>query len=111
MHSSSLLDTLVLVWETVWERAVPLGTGGMLERTAGADFPQEEIEVLTLLLAGVKTETIARQLSVSVSTIERRVKRIMQRLGTDTRLQAGFELGRVGFGTEADRASSDASDG
>jgi DNA-binding NarL/FixJ family response regulator len=45
--------------------------------------------LLGLLVAGLKDETIARQLGVSLRTVQRRIAALMHELGARTRFQAG----------------------
>ncbi|MQA60571.1 MAG: transcriptional regulator TrmB, partial [Actinophytocola sp.] len=45
--------------------------------------------LLTLLAAGVKDETIARQLMISPRTVTRRVAELLDERGARTRFQAG----------------------
>ena len=52
---------------------------------------------LTLLAAGASDANVARQLGVSVRTVERRVRLVMERLGAQSRLQAGVEAVRRGL--------------
>lgn len=52
---------------------------------------------LTLLAAGTSDATVARQLGISVRTVERRVRHIMEVLGTSSRLQTGVEAARRGL--------------
>ncbi len=102
VHSSHLLDALIALWESSWERAAPLPREGeaLPDRDmAGAALTAEEAQLVALLLAGGKSETIARNLDIGLSTVERRIKRLMQRLGSETRFQAGFELGRRSVAT------------
>lgn len=99
VHSSHLLDALLVLWETFWERATLLPLGqldpGTLPETL--DLSGEDVRLATLLLAGSKSEVIARQMSIGLSTLERRIKRLMRLLGVDTRFQAGYELARRRF--------------
>ncbi|WP_252976199.1 LuxR C-terminal-related transcriptional regulator [Janibacter melonis] len=44
-----------------------------------------------MLAAGASDANVARQLGVSVRTVERRVRLVMERLGAQSRLQAGVE--------------------
>jgi DNA-binding NarL/FixJ family response regulator len=53
--------------------------------------------VLELLQLGMKDETIARQLGVSLRTVRRRIAALMDDLGVDTRFQAGLEAARRGL--------------
>lgn len=75
---------------------------GLLEKTfqSGLQLPRDldgdarllderDSRILALLAAGASDSTIARQLSVSQRTVERRVRAILDTLGATTRFQAG----------------------
>ncbi|MEO3742243.1 helix-turn-helix domain-containing protein [Plantactinospora sp. B5E13] len=92
VYASVLLDALTFVFDICWERAVPLDSG------VGVDeLSDEDRQLLALLAAGVKDETISRQLGLSVRTMRRRVRRLLDLLGAQTRFQAGMEAIRRGW--------------
>lgn len=78
VHPSALLDALVSLFEALWRSAVPL---------PGQDAPDDT--VLALLAAGLTDDAIARRLSISTRTVQRRVRDLCDRLGARTRFQAG----------------------
>ncbi|MEO3867578.1 LuxR C-terminal-related transcriptional regulator [Nonomuraea sp. B12E4] len=90
VHSSTLLDALVTLFEVLWRSALPFPA-----KSSAADLPDPEL--FTLLAAGLKDETVARQLGVSLRTIHRRVSELMDRLGARTRFQAGLLAARRGW--------------
>ncbi|WP_336204157.1 response regulator transcription factor [Nonomuraea sp. LPB2021202275-12-8] len=92
MHSSSLLDALVSLFEVLWRSALPLPAA---PSSGQADLPDPEL--FTLLAAGLKDEAVARQLGVSLRTVHRRVSELMDRLGARTRFQAGLLAARRGW--------------
>lgn len=98
LHASSLLDGLVMLFETLWERAVPIQSP-IQSPDPGEDGPLNlspvDDRILALLAAGVKDQAIARQLGVSISTLERRIKRIMDMLSVHTRYQAGLKVAEL----------------
>ncbi|MFD8869378.1 LuxR C-terminal-related transcriptional regulator [Streptomyces sp. NPDC059590] len=90
LRSSPLLDGLVMLFETSWSRAVPIGgdpTG----------LNEEEREVMTLLAAGMKDEAIARQLGITTRTVRRRVQHLLAALQAKSRFHAGVEATRRGW--------------
>ncbi|KAB8196728.1 LuxR family transcriptional regulator [Nonomuraea phyllanthi] len=93
VHSSSLLDALVTLFEILWRSALPLPALG--SPTRPADMPDPEL--FALLAAGLKDEAVARQLGVSLRTVHRRVSELMDRLGARTRFQAGLLAARRGW--------------
>ncbi|QNS08017.1 TrmB family transcriptional regulator [Streptomyces xanthii] len=100
VHRSGLLGALVHLFEREWEKARPLrvAAGGVRVEDESPDDPTEgELAVLALLLAGVSDRRAAAQLGVSVRTVERRTRRLMDLAGADSRLQLGWHAARAGW--------------
>lgn len=98
VHRSTLLDALISLFETVWRSASPLRwTGEDLERPAADEqLTGLDAEILSLLSAGLKDETVARQLGLSLRTLQRRLRELFESFGARTRFQAGFAVSRGG---------------
>ncbi|MEV0645775.1 helix-turn-helix transcriptional regulator [Phytomonospora sp. NPDC050363] len=94
VHPSALAEALAALFESVWDTGLPIP--GELEEVA-EPLDAEERELLRLLNAGVKDEAIARRLGVSPRTLSRRVTRLLERLGSATRFQAGLQAARRGW--------------
>ena len=100
IHPSSLLDALIELFETIWERSYPFphsGTEIAASEQDALNLSEDDARLVTLLLAGTKSETIARQMNFGLSTVERRIKKLIASLDVQTRFQAGYELARRGF--------------
>lgn len=101
VHPSSLLNSLIALFESVWERASPLdlGPSSVFDPASEGDAPltAEESRVLALLGAGMQDPTIAAQLGMGPRTVQRHVRHIMDALGTRTRFQTGVEANRRGW--------------
>lgn len=100
VHSSHLLDALTVLWDTIWERAYPLPLGRNLTETPLPNvvpLSEDDARLAAMLLAGSKSEAIARQMRIGLSTVERRIKRLLTQLGVESRVQLGYELARRGF--------------
>ncbi|MGH2710522.1 MAG: helix-turn-helix transcriptional regulator [Actinomycetota bacterium] len=99
LYSSSLLEALVMFFHTVWERAspLPLAETKVPDRSATHEPDDLDRALLVLMAAGMKDQAIARQLSLGLRTVERRVSEIMHRLRTQTRFQAAYEAVRQGW--------------
>lgn len=93
---SALLDGLLEIFETYWQRSTPLWSTGRRE-AGGTTLSEDEYEVLQLLAAGLKDEAIARQLGVSMRTARRRISSLTAKFGVGTRFQAGIEAVRHGL--------------
>ncbi|MFE6619039.1 helix-turn-helix domain-containing protein [Streptomyces sp. NPDC008086] len=104
VHASGLLELLSGLFESVWREALPirLGTSGVAEEQP--DGPDDtDLEVLSLLLAGLTDASVAKQLDLGLRTVQRRVKRLMELTGVTTRLQLGwhaYERGWVARGRQ-----------
>ncbi len=114
VHASGLLDSLLGLFEAVWREALPLrlgggasasagdgdgdsaGGGGVLEGAApGPDAT--DLEILSLLLAGMTDASVAKQLELGLRTVQRRVKGLMELTGVTTRLQLGWQAHAKGW--------------
>ena len=98
VHPSGLLDALLALFDFVWgsaSRIVP-GPDGVVE-AAGDRLDDLDTKVLGLLLAGLTDAAIGGQLGLSLRTVQRRVRQMMDRAQVDTRLQLGYEAGRRGW--------------
>ena len=79
-----LVHALLRLFELLWTTALPV------HHVDGAESTDEELS--RCLLAGMKDETIARHLGISRRTLARRISELMNELGVETRLQAGYRL-------------------
>ncbi|MGH3385523.1 MAG: LuxR C-terminal-related transcriptional regulator [Nocardioidaceae bacterium] len=93
VRESPVLDGLIALFETTWQRGVDASTVASVTSARSAD----EQTVLRLLAQGTKDEAIARQLGISTHTVRRRIASIMLELGVTSRFQAGLVLGRQGW--------------
>lgn len=98
VHQSSLLDALVTLFEMLWERALPLPFSTDDRKDLGAEADEEDREgLLALLASGLTDEVIARQLGISIRTVRRRIRRLMDDLGAVSRFQAGIQAAKRGW--------------
>ncbi|MEU9158140.1 helix-turn-helix domain-containing protein [Streptomyces sp. NPDC048417] len=98
VHASGLLELLSELLESVWRTALPLrlGTSGVTEEQPDAP-DATDLEVLSLLLAGLTDVSVAKQLDLGLRTVQRRVKRLMELAGVTTRLQLGWHAYERGW--------------
>lgn len=94
--ASPLLDALVALFESVWDRAVPLRSA---HHVPGDDreLTDEERDVLIALASGATDAAASRALGLSERTVQRYITRLMQRLGVTTRFQLAMEAVRRGW--------------
>lgn len=91
VYPSTLLDTLVELFESTWAQALPLR---LTDGGAEVDDPAADDRViLDLLATGLTDQAIARQVGISERTVQRRIRAISERLGVHTRFQAGLKVG------------------
>ncbi|MDX3311349.1 helix-turn-helix domain-containing protein [Streptomyces sp. NPDC054884] len=100
VHASGLLELLSGLFESVWQVALPLRCGAVGVAEQGPDGPDgADLEILSLLLAGMTDASVAKQLDVGLRTVQRRVKRLMELTGASTRLQLGWHAYERGWVT------------
>lgn len=96
VHDSPLLRGLERIFEALWRIAVPITSGTELnDVTAGPSLDAKRL--LTYLSAGLTDESIAREFGVSERTIARRIGRLQEALGAQTRFQLGVQASRQGW--------------
>ncbi|MFE5617322.1 helix-turn-helix domain-containing protein [Streptomyces sp. NPDC056470] len=99
VHASGLLESLMGLFEAVWRDALPLRLGAGAQITE-AEVPGPDVtdlEVLSLLLAGMTDASVAKQLDLGLRTVQRRVKGLMELSGVTTRLQLGWHAYEKGW--------------
>jgi len=95
IHPSSLLEMTSALFEAIWDRAVPLSK----TESKGGGFPLEERDrqLLNLLASGATDAVIARTFGLSTRTVQRNIHELMQKVGAQTRFQAGMEAVNRGW--------------
>jgi DNA-binding CsgD family transcriptional regulator len=87
--------------EQVWQLCTPYGPTvaslGLGPGLGAAPLDERDQRILSLLTTGASDQVIARQTGVSVRTVERRVRYLMDHLGAATRFQAGVQAMRRGW--------------
>ncbi|MGE7390653.1 helix-turn-helix domain-containing protein [Streptomyces sp. NPDC004126] len=98
VHASGLLESLRGLFEAVWRESLPLRlgvTGHPEEGDGGPDTT--DLEILSLLLAGMTDASVAKHLELGLRTVQRRVKGLMELTGVTTRLQLGWHAYERGW--------------
>ncbi|MFE3765776.1 helix-turn-helix domain-containing protein [Streptomyces sp. NPDC059104] len=98
VHASGLLESLRGLFEAVWRESRPLrlGTTGYAEEGDGGP-DTIDLEILSLLLAGMTDASVAKHLDLGLRTVQRRVKGLMELSGVTTRLQLGWQAYERGW--------------
>ncbi|WP_328718648.1 helix-turn-helix transcriptional regulator [Streptomyces sp. NBC_00247] len=98
VHASGLLESLMGLFEAVWREAMPLRLGEQGCLKEGENGPDStDLEILSLLLAGLTDASVAKQLELGLRTVQRRVKGLMELTGVSTRLQLGWHAYERGW--------------
>lgn len=97
VHASGLLDALVALFDAIWEASVPLRLGSQLRVDDSESVTELDAKILSLQLAGLTDQAVAKQLEVSVRTIQRRMRHLMDIAGARTRLQLGWHAAEHGW--------------
>jgi len=92
VRSSELLDALVALFESLWERATPL-----VAEAPDTDLREPDLLLLSLVVSGMPDKSIATHLKVSKRTVQRRLDRLMDLAGVDTRTGLAFQAARRGW--------------
>ncbi|MFC0110750.1 helix-turn-helix transcriptional regulator [Kibdelosporangium aridum] len=96
VHRSPLLTGFVGIFDAYWRMAVPITAG--TETAPAGDTPSRDTQrLLTYLSAGLTDEAIAREFGVSERTVARRISRLQEILGAQTRFQLGVQASRHGW--------------
>ena len=94
VHPSGLLDALLALFDYLWSSASPL-------IRSEADHPHEldqvDQQVLTLLMVGLTDQSVGTNLGMSLRSVQRRVRSLMDTAGVSTRIQLGREAQRRGW--------------
>ncbi|WP_030760376.1 helix-turn-helix domain-containing protein [Streptomyces griseus] len=99
VHASGLLESLMGLFEAVWREALPLrlGAGAQITEDQVPGPDTTDLEILSLLLAGMTDASVAKQLDLGLRTVQRRVKGLMELAAVTTRLQLGWHAYEKGW--------------
>jgi sugar-specific transcriptional regulator TrmB/DNA-binding CsgD family transcriptional regulator len=98
VRSSALLDALYALFESLWDRAVPISLDRdiSLKPSAYVDgIASEARDILRLMAAGLNDKAIAHELGISMRTLNRRISELMAQLNARSRFQIGWIASRV----------------
>jgi DNA-binding NarL/FixJ family response regulator len=101
LQRSGLLAALDALFETTWRRAYPLELS-KLDSDVVVEADEEEPteldrKLLGLLLAGLTDQAAATQLDLSLRTLQRRLRYLMDLTGAESRLQLGWHAAHNGW--------------
>jgi sugar-specific transcriptional regulator TrmB/DNA-binding CsgD family transcriptional regulator len=96
IHESVVLDGLIALFDYVWVASARLHVDNVHSPPPDGDSPlsAEDRRLLSLLLSGLTDEAIALHLQVSVRTVQRKVRGLMEAASVRTRMQLAWEASR-----------------
>ncbi|WP_327732660.1 LuxR C-terminal-related transcriptional regulator [Streptomyces nojiriensis] len=94
IREPDLLAYLLDVYERDWAHATPYATGPHATQAVSQTMKQT---ILVLLAKGLKDDTIARRLGISLRTCRRHVSELLETLGAHSRFEAGVIAERQGL--------------
>lgn len=100
VRAPGLLEAMVGLFELCWLQAVPVrfSSDGRLPVDELGDQPDRtDLQILSLLLAGLTDASVAKQLDLGLRTVQRRVQRLMMLTGVTTRMQLGWHAYEKGW--------------
>jgi hypothetical protein len=97
VHGTGLVHALVLLFEEHWQRARPLPGTAAGPRPAGEEPGEIDRQILALLALDVADRTIAVQLDLSLRTVERKIRALMDLASVGSRFQLGAEAATRGW--------------
>ena len=97
VRRSVLLDSLIALFESVWEHAAELKANDDGTMVVLGTAEDELREIAHLLNLGMTDVAISHHLRISERTVRRRVKDLMSELKVDTRFRAGARAAKRGW--------------
>ncbi|WP_330294329.1 helix-turn-helix transcriptional regulator [Streptomyces sp. NBC_00503] len=94
IREPDLLSYLLDVFERDWAHATPYATGPHAAHGVSQAMKQT---ILVMLAKGIKDDTIARRLGISLRTCRRHVSELLETLGARSRFEAGVIAERQGL--------------
>ena len=90
LHPSLLVDALLELFEDRWLRATPLRFTQNPEDPEVPASPTLDAQLLSLLMSGLPDKAVATQLGISLRTLQRRIRSLMESTGTANRTQLAW---------------------
>jgi hypothetical protein len=97
VRPSTLLAALIDLFESHWQRAAPIRSDGSVDTDATAQLPADTGLIASLLVAGVTTDAIARQLGITRRTLHNHIDAAKAALGVDNKYQLVLRAKELGL--------------
>ncbi|WBO65129.1 helix-turn-helix domain-containing protein [Streptomyces camelliae] len=95
IRGTELVRSLQSLFDFCWHNATPFEPRSQKSHSEIEITAQEQL-IVRMLAAGMKDESIARQLGVSARTLSRTIAAFLDRLGVETRFQAALKVAELG---------------
>jgi len=92
LRTNGMVHAMLTLADRLWALATPVTRG-----SSPSELEARDAVILRLMAAGAPDASIARQAGVSQRTVERRLRSLMDRLGAETRFQAGVQAVHRGW--------------
>lgn len=97
VRGRGLIAALVRLFELQWDAAADPFAGAVQAQPVADELSQMDREVLRLLAGGLKDESVARSLGVSVRTARRFIADLTERSGSGSRFELGVRAKEFGW--------------
>ncbi|MEU4481340.1 helix-turn-helix domain-containing protein [Micromonospora sp. NPDC023966] len=98
VRGATWVEVLVALFTEVWDRSTPLRLApatAVLDDVDRRAVPTPvDLRILSLLMTGLPDKAVASQLGVSMRTVQRRLRQLMDVTGSATRMQLGWFAAR-----------------
>ncbi|MGK5730356.1 LuxR C-terminal-related transcriptional regulator [Streptomyces sp. URMC 124] len=94
VREPDLIAYLLAVFHRDWANATPFATGPRAAHEVSGTLKQS---ILVLLAKGLKDDSVARRLGISLRTCRRHISELMDELGVQSRFEAGVVAERRGL--------------
>ncbi|MGK5740107.1 helix-turn-helix domain-containing protein [Micromonospora sp. URMC 103] len=98
VRGATWVEVLVALFTEIWERATPLRLAPattVLDDAGRWTVPTPtDRQILSLLMTGLPDKAVASQLGISMRTVQRRLRQLMDVSGSATRMQLGWFVAR-----------------
>lgn len=95
VYQSPVLDGILALFDYVWNSSVRLDLiNGRAHHRPDSALSPEDRQLLSLLLAGLTDEALAAHFRISVRTVQRKVRALMELANVRTRMQLAWEAAR-----------------
>jgi DNA-binding CsgD family transcriptional regulator len=96
VQGATWVDVLVALFTEVWDRATPLSLAPAAVDAADPWSVPTAVDrrILSLLMTGLPDKAVASQLGMSLRTVQRRLRQLMDVTGSATRMQLGWYAAR-----------------